>query len=108
MNQTKDAHDFKGLAAESFQFKADLAKRTDIPVDLLEQLSKDSMAWIRANVGRNPNTPVTILMELINDEDEMVRMATLRNPTLQKEPKKEVEDDGLPMFLRAKPKPRYK
>lgn len=55
-----------------------LAKSTD-DINELKRLAKDEMSNVREAVAKRKDVPLEILSELANDEDECVRMAVACN-----------------------------
>jgi len=50
-----------------------LAKRKDIPVDMLVLLARDESHVVRSTVASNPRLPQSVVLEMVNDTSETVR-----------------------------------
>ena len=50
-----------------------VARRNDVPVDLLRRFAEDDHFFVRMDVVHNSITPMEILADLTHDEDEPIR-----------------------------------
>lgn len=72
-----------------------LARRFDLPADLLAQLAGGTEVKVRSSVAQNPNTPISALEKLAKDEDSTVRMHTASNTNLSPELLEKLASDKL-------------
>ena len=63
----------------SAQIRAAVARHKNVPDYTLARLAKDESAFVRYHAAQNPKTPYAILLKLLNDDDSDVRESALEN-----------------------------
>ena len=70
-----------------------LAKREDIPTDILREMAKTGSIWVRGGAAGNPTLPVDLWDTMMTDQSAVVRESLARNEALTAETLKKMSED---------------